>query len=70
MNNNSIETFQELINLSDYSFVNKLNKDPDSKYSGDNKFPREVFSGHFVEVEPTAIKDPIIFLTVEIFLKS
>lgn len=59
MNNNSIETFEELINLSDYSFVNKLNKDPDSKYSGDNKFPREVFSGHFVEVEPTAIKDPI-----------
>ncbi len=59
MNNNSIETFQELINLSDYSFVNKLNKDPDSKYSGDNKFPREVFSGHFVELEPTAIKEPI-----------
>ncbi|WP_228286326.1 protein adenylyltransferase SelO family protein [Arcobacter vandammei] len=62
MNKNSIktiETFEELINLSDYSFVNKLNKDPDSKYSGDNKFPREVFSGHFVELEPTTIKEPI-----------
>ena len=70
MNNNSIETFQELINLSDYSFVNKLNKDPDSKYSGDNKFPREVFSGHFVEVEPTAIKDPIYISHSRNFFKE
>ena len=58
-NNKNIETFEELINLSDYSFINTLNYDPDAKYHGDNKFPREVFSGHYVEVQPTAIKEPI-----------
>ena len=35
---NNIETFNELINLSDYSFVNNLNSDPNAKYNGDNKF--------------------------------
>ncbi len=73
MNNNSIktiETFEELINLSDYSFVNKLNNDPNSKYSGDNKFPREVFSGHFVEVEPTPIKEPIYISHSRNFFKE
>ncbi|QKF58981.1 protein adenylyltransferase SelO [Aliarcobacter lanthieri] len=58
-NKKTIETFDELSNLSDYSFVNKLNSDPDAKYNEDNKFPREVFSGHYVPVSPTAIKDPI-----------
>ena len=57
--NKNIETFEELSNLSDYSFIKNLNSDPDAKYSGDNKFPREVFSGHFVPVMPTPIKDPI-----------
>ena len=55
----TINTFEDLINLSDYSFTNKLNSDPDAKYNGDNKFPREVFSGHYVPVEPTPIKEPI-----------
>ena len=57
--NKNIETFEELRNLSDYSFVNKLNCDPDAKFNEDNKSPREVFSGHYVPVSPTAIKDPI-----------
>ena len=57
--NKNIETFEELANLSDYSFINKLNSDPDAKYNADNKSPREVFSGHYVPVSPTPIKDPI-----------
>ena len=59
MNKKNIETFEELSNLCDYSFVNKLNSDPDAKFNGDNKFPREVFSGHYVQVAPTPIKEPI-----------
>ncbi len=55
----NIEAFEELINLSDYSFVNKLNCDPNAKFNADNKSPREVFSGHYVPVIPTAIKNPI-----------
>ncbi|PRM88474.1 protein adenylyltransferase SelO family protein [Aliarcobacter cryaerophilus] len=58
-NKKNIETFDELINLSDYSFIENLNSDPNAKYNGDNKFPREVFSGHYVPVSPTAIKEPI-----------
>lgn len=57
--NKNITTFEELANLSDYSFINKLNCDPDAKYNTDNKSPREVFSGHYVPVMPTAIKEPI-----------
>jgi uncharacterized protein YdiU (UPF0061 family) len=56
---NNIETFNELINLSDYSFVNNLNSDPDAKFNEENKSPREVFCGHYVLVSPTAIKEPI-----------
>lgn len=57
--NKNIETFQELVNSSDYSFINKLNSDPNAKFNGDNKLSREVFSGHYVPVIPTAIKEPI-----------
>ena len=57
--NKNIETFEELEKLSDYSFIEKLNSDPDAKFNGDNKSPREVFTGHYVPVSPTAIKEPI-----------
>ncbi len=50
MNKKNIETFEELSNLCDYSFINKLHSDPDAKFNGDNKFPREVFSGHYVRL--------------------
>lgn len=57
--NKNIETFEELEKLSDYSFIEKLNSNPDAKFNGDNKSPREVFTGHYVPVSPTAIKEPI-----------
>lgn len=57
--NKNIETFDDLANLSNYSFIEKLNSDPDAKFNGDNKLSREVFSGHYVPVSPSLIKDPI-----------
>ncbi|MBL3520912.1 YdiU family protein [Arcobacter lanthieri] len=69
-NKKTIETFDELSNLSDYSFVNKLNSDPDTKYNEDNKFPREVFSGHYVKVLPTPIKEPIYISHSKSFFKE
>ncbi|MDX4048627.1 protein adenylyltransferase SelO family protein [Aliarcobacter skirrowii] len=54
-----IESFEELLELRDYSFVNNLNPDPKANLNKDNKIAREVFSGHYVEVESTAIKEPI-----------
>ena len=69
-NKQNIETFGELINLSDYSFIENLNSDPDAKYNGDNKYPREVFSGHYVPVSPTAIKEPIYISHSKNFFKE
>ena len=55
----NIETFEELAEFTDYSFLNRLNGDPDAKLNADNKMPREVFSGHYVPVKPTPIKEPL-----------
>ena len=69
-NKKNIETFGELINLSDYSFIENLNSNPDAKHNGDNKFSREVFSGHYVPVSPTAIKEPIYISHSKNFFKE
>ena len=37
-NKKNIETFGELTYLSDYSFIENLNSDPDAKHNGDNKY--------------------------------
>ncbi|MGB5793373.1 protein adenylyltransferase SelO family protein, partial [Poseidonibacter sp.] len=66
----NIDTLQELATLSDYSFINKLASDPDAKLNEDNKSPREVFSGHYVPVKPTPIKEPIYISHSEIFCKE
>ncbi|WP_320034526.1 protein adenylyltransferase SelO family protein [Halarcobacter sp.] len=55
----NIQTFDELAKYTNYSFIESLNSDPEEAFNSDNKFPREVFSGHYVSVEPTAIKEPI-----------
>jgi serine/tyrosine/threonine adenylyltransferase len=68
--NKNIETFEELEKLSNYSFLEKLNSDPDAKFNADNKSPREVFSGHYVPVSPTAIKEPIYISHSETFFKE
>jgi serine/tyrosine/threonine adenylyltransferase len=57
--NKNIETFEELIELGNYSFIDRLNSDPDAEFNGENKSPREVFSGHYVPVSPTPIKELI-----------
>jgi serine/tyrosine/threonine adenylyltransferase len=68
--NKNIETFEELIDFADYSFLDNLNSDPDAKFNDDNNFSREVFSGHYVPVKPTAIKEPIYISHSETFFKE
>jgi uncharacterized protein YdiU (UPF0061 family) len=68
--NKNINTFEELMKLANYSFTNTLNCDPDAKYNDDNKSPREVFSGHYVPVQPTPIKNPIYISHSETFFKE
>ncbi|WP_228712716.1 protein adenylyltransferase SelO family protein [Halarcobacter mediterraneus] len=57
--NKNIKTLEELSSFVNYSFIEELNSDPDTNNNGENKHPREVFSGHYVPVKPTSIKEPI-----------
>ena len=54
----TIATLDDLAAVADYSLVDTLNCDPDAKESGEDYKPRQVFSGHYVPVNPTPIEDP------------
>jgi uncharacterized protein YdiU (UPF0061 family) len=54
----TVATLDDLAKLSNYSLMNTLNCDPDAKANGDDHAPRLVFTGHYVPVSPTPIKDP------------
>ncbi|GCE65851.1 hypothetical protein OMCYN_01797 [cyanobiont of Ornithocercus magnificus] len=53
-----VTTFGEFEQLVDYSLVNTLNADPDAAEDGNDHHARQVFSGHFVPVTPTPLKEP------------
>ena len=57
--NTSIHTLDDLAQHADYSLINTLNADPDATKDGLDYQPRQVFSGHFVPVKPTRIKNPL-----------
>jgi len=54
----TILTLDDLAKLADYSLMDTLNCDPDATENGADHMPRQVFSGHYVPVNPTPIKDP------------
>jgi uncharacterized protein YdiU (UPF0061 family) len=54
----TVETLDDLAQLANYSLVDTLNCDPDAKKNGADHVPRQVFTGHYVPVNPTPIKDP------------
>ena len=68
-NDKNIKDFEELGKVTNYSFVEELNSDPEDKYSTNNN-PRQVFSGHYVNVEPTPIKEPIYIAHSKTFFKE
>ena len=51
-------TLEQLAELADYSLIDTLNCDPDAKADGVDHLPRQVFTGHFVPVNPTPIEEP------------
>ena len=53
-----IQTLDELAELVSYSYMESLNCDPDANEAGVDHIEREVFSGHYVPVNPTPIQDP------------
>jgi len=54
----SILTLDDLAKCADYSLMDTLNSDPQANEKGIDHAPRQVFSGHYVPVAPTPIKDP------------
>ncbi len=54
----TIVTLADLAKLANYSLMDTLNCDPDATANGADHAPREVFTGHYVPVNPTPIKDP------------
>ena len=55
----AIKTLHDLAQLANYSLMDTLNSDPDSKANALDYLPRQVFSGHYVPVIPTPIESPI-----------
>jgi uncharacterized protein YdiU (UPF0061 family) len=53
-----VETLDDLAPLSNYSLLDTLHCDPEAKANGVDHDAREVFTGHYVTVNPTPIKDP------------
>ncbi len=54
----TIRTFTEFSNQANYSLMDSLLPDPQATNDGDDHLTREVLSGHYVPVTPTAIPDP------------
>ncbi len=54
----TVATLDDLAKLANYSLMDTLNCDPDAKENGADHAPRQVFTGHYVPVNPTPIKDP------------
>jgi uncharacterized protein YdiU (UPF0061 family) len=54
----NIKTLHELAPLADYSLVTTLTPDPEATKNGVDHSPRQVFSGHYVPVNPTPIANP------------
>ena len=54
----TVSTLNDLAQLADYSLMDTLNCDPHATQDGIDHRSRQVFSGHYVPVNPTPIKDP------------
>ncbi|NVK55483.1 MAG: YdiU family protein [Alteromonadaceae bacterium] len=54
-----INCLVDFADLTDYSLLDTLSPDPQSTEAGDDHHPRQVFSGHYVPVKPTPLKEPM-----------
>lgn len=65
-----VETLYDLAALADYSLMETLSADPEAASDGVDHAPRQVFSGHFVPVNPTPIEDPVYIAHSKNFFKE
>jgi len=54
-----IKTLNDLAPLVNYSLMDRLNCDPEATKNGVDHLPRQVYSGHYVPVNPTPIDKPV-----------
>jgi len=54
----STSTFAEFAQRANFSLLESLRADPQATVDGDDHRPRQVFSGHYVPVTPTALPNP------------
>ena len=54
----TVLTLNDLATLANYSFMDTLKCDPEAKENGADHAPRQVFTGHYVPVNPTPINEP------------
>ena len=54
----TVDTVDDLAKWVNYSLMNTLKRDPDATSDGADHRPRQVFSGHYVPVNPTPIENP------------
>jgi len=66
----TVATLDDLAKLANYSLMDTLNGDPDAKANGADHAPRQVFTGHYVPVNPTLIKDPEYVAHSKIFFRE
>lgn len=57
--NGEVEGLAQLVGACDYSLLDTLRPDPNASTDGIDHLPRQVFSGHYVPVQPTPISDPV-----------
>ena len=66
----TVATLADLAKLANYSLMDTLNCDPDATANGVDRAPRQVFTGHFVPVNPTPIKGPEYVAHSKIFFRE
>tara|TARA_B110000046_G_C12991780_1_gene398162 strand:- start:37 stop:1746 length:1710 start_codon:yes stop_codon:yes gene_type:complete len=66
----TINTLNDLAQLADYSLIETLNCNPDAKANGIDHLPREVFTGHYVLVNPSPIEAPLYIMHSKNFFKE
>ena len=65
-----VETLHDLAALADYSLMERLSADPEATSDGMDHAPRQVFSGHYVPVNPTPIEGPVYIAHSENFFRE
>ena len=69
-NPQNTKTLDELAEFTHYSLMDTLNPDPDATADGIDHSPRQVFSGHYVPLNPTPLENPVYIAHSKTFFKE